>query len=116
MWLNFRQMENVDKQFVERLRIRTPSLQTPALQLSGGNQQKGVLSKWLARKARVFIFDEPMQGVDVGSKAEICRLIGELAEVGAGIIFIPSVPSECLALVPPLALMGHWRIGTTLAR
>src|SRR3989454_6737443 len=116
MWLNFRQMENVAKQFVERLRIRTPSLQTPVLQLSGGNQQKVVLSKWLATKARVFIFDEPMQGIDVGSKAEICRLIGELAEAGAGIILISSELREILALADRVVVMRQGRIVTNLAR
>ena len=116
MWLNFRQMENVARQFVERLRIRTPSLQTPALQLSGGNQQKVVLSKWLTTRARVFIFDEPMQGIDVGSKVEICRLIGELAEAGAGIILISSELREILALADRVVVMRKGRIVANLAR
>src|SRR5207249_9002530 len=91
-------------------------LQTSAPQLSGGNQQKVVLSKWLTTRARVFIFDEPMQGIDVGSKVEICRLIGELAEAGARIILISSELREILALADRVVVMRKGRIVANLAR
>ena len=71
--------------FIKRLAIRTPSSSQLVRYLSGGNQQKVVLAKWMASKARVFIFDQPTIGVDVGAKAEICRLMGELAAEGAAV-------------------------------
>src|SRR6266481_2752077 len=76
--------------FKERLRIRTRSVDTPAGQLSGGNQQKVVLSKWLNTKPRVFILDEPTRGLDVGAKAEVHQIIDELAHDGIAIILISS--------------------------
>jgi ABC-type sugar transport system ATPase subunit len=75
---------------VERLSIRTSGLEQEARRLSGGNQQKVVLAKWLQRLDRVLIFDEPSQGVDVGAKAEIFGLIEQLAAEGRGIILISS--------------------------
>jgi ribose transport system ATP-binding protein len=115
-WLNFEEMGRVAGQFVDRLKIRTPSLRSQVMQLSGGNQQKVVLSKWLATKARVLIFDEPTQGIDVGSKVEIYRLIGELAESGAGIILISSELREILALADRVVVMRRGRTVTDLPR
>ena len=70
---------------VDRLRIRTPSLDASVSNLSGGNQQKVVLGRWLARRPKVLILDEPTRGVDVGAKAEIYRLIAELARGRNGV-------------------------------
>jgi ribose transport system ATP-binding protein len=109
-WLDFRRMESVARHFVDRLHIRTPSLQTWAMQLSGGNQQKVVLSKWLASKSKIFIFDEPTQGIDVGSKVEIYRLIAELAQAGGGIVLISSELREILALSHRVLVMWKGRI------
>jgi ribose transport system ATP-binding protein len=108
-WLNFRQIDQVAGQFVERLRIRTPSTRVPVMQLSGGNQQKVVLSKWLASRARVLIFDEPTQGIDVGSKVEIYRIINELAHAGVGIILISSELREVLSLSDRILVMWKGR-------
>ena len=74
--------------FRERLRIRAPSVDTPTAALSGGNQQKVVLSKWLETKPRLLILDEPTRGIDVGSKVEVHQLIDELAAEGMAIILI----------------------------
>jgi ABC-type sugar transport system ATPase subunit len=109
LWLNFRQIDQVAGQFVERLRIRTPSTRVPAMQLSGGNQQKVVLSKWLASRAKVLIFDEPTQGIDVGSKVEIYRIINELAHAGVGIILISSELREILSLSDRILVMWKGR-------
>ena len=116
LWLNFRRMREVAQHFVERLHIRTPSLGALVLQLSGGNQQKVVLSKWLATDAKVFIFDEPTQGIDVGSKVEIYRLMGELAQSGAGIVLISSELREILALADRVAVMRRGRLVGTFTR
>lgn len=116
LWLDFREMETTARNFATRLRIRTPSLQSLVMQLSGGNQQKVVLSKWLASRARVFIFDEPTQGIDVGSKVEIYRLIGELAQSGAAIILISSELREVLALSDRVLVMRRGRLVGEFAR
>jgi rhamnose transport system ATP-binding protein len=80
--LNFQRERTLARDMVERLAIKTPSIHTPAGNLSGGNQQKVALSRWLATNPAVLILDEPTQGVDVGAKAEIHRLMGDLARRG----------------------------------
>src|SRR4029079_17693349 len=76
--------------YFERLRVRAPSVDAVTAGLSGGNQQKLVLAKWLAARGRVWSLDEPTLGVDVGAKAEIHALIDELASSGAGVVLISS--------------------------
>jgi ABC-type sugar transport system ATPase subunit len=83
---------------VERLSIQTAGLEQQARRLSGGNQQKVVLAKWLQRLDRVLIFDEPSQGVDVGAKADIFALIERLAAEGRGVILISSDFAELAAV------------------
>jgi D-xylose transport system ATP-binding protein len=80
------------------LQIRSPGLAAPVRQLSGGNQQKVVLGKWLLTKPRVLFLDEPTRGVDVGAKAEIHRLIAELAEAGLGVVLVSSDLPELLGM------------------
>ena len=109
-WLNTRHMDTLAAHFVDQLRIRVPSLLAPAMQLSGGNQQKVVLAKWLASRSKVFIFDEPTQGIDVGSKVEIYRLIAELAQAGAGILLISSELREILSLSHRVLVMWKGRL------
>ena len=84
--------------FKEKLKIKTPSMQQPVKQLSGGNQQKIVLAKWLLQDPDILIFDEPTRGIDVGAKTEIYKLIAKLAEEGKGIIFISSEMPEILGM------------------
>ncbi len=88
----------IANEYFARLRVRTPSVDTAVAGLSGGNQQKIVLAKWLAAHARVLILDEPTRGVDVGAKAEIHRLILELVRAGAGVLLISSELPELLRL------------------
>ena len=115
-WLNSRHMDTLAGRFVGHLRIRIPSLQAPVMQLSGGNQQKVVLAKWLASRSKVFIFDEPTQGIDVGSKVEIYRLIADLAQAGAGILLISSELREILSLSHRVLVMWKGRLVGNLAR
>ncbi len=97
-----------DKQIAD-LRIKTASRNALALSLSGGNQQKIVIGKWLAHGAKLFIFDEPTVGVDVGTKAEIYRLFGALLSQGAGILLISSYLPEVYELADQLHVMRGGR-------
>ncbi len=97
-------------QFVKKLNVRTPSLEQEVGKLSGGNQQKIVLARWLAARPKVLILDEPTRGIDVGSKAEIYHLIDELANDGLGIFFISSELSEILGLSDRIYVMQNGRI------
>ena len=96
--------------FVDKLRVRTPSLDQDVGKLSGGNQQKVVLARWLAAKPKVLILDEPTRGIDVGAKAEIYQLIDELANEGLGIMFISSELPEIMGLSDRIYVMQNGRI------
>jgi len=100
---------NADRQ-IRDLRIKTPSRRVLASAMSGGNQQKIVIGKWLSHGARLFIFDEPTVGVDVGTKAEIYRLFGELLKQGAGIILISSYLPEVYELSDRLHVFRGGRL------
>ena len=100
----------------DRLRIKTPSLDSSVSSLSGGNQQKVVLGRWLARRPKVLILDEPTRGIDVGAKAEIYRLIAELAGEGIALLVISSEMPELLGLADRILVMASGRIAAELAR
>ena len=93
-----------------RLRVRTPSLDAVVAGLSGGNQQKVVLAKWLAARPEILILDEPTRGVDVGAKAEIHALIGELAAKGTAILLISSELPEVLTLAERIVVLREGRV------
>jgi L-arabinose transport system ATP-binding protein len=101
--------------FIETLRVRTPSLEQEVGKLSGGNQQKVVLARWLASKPKVLILDEPTRGIDVGAKAEIYRLIDDLANQGLAIMLISSELPEILGLSDRIYVMQNGRITGELA-
>jgi len=96
--------------FVSQLRIKVPHQEQRARNLSGGNQQKVVLAKWLARQCEVLIFDEPTRGVDVGAKFEIYQLINELAAQGKAILMISSELPEVLGMADRILVMHEGRI------
>jgi ribose transport system ATP-binding protein len=98
------------------LTVKAASIEAPVATLSGGNQQKVVLGKWLAIRPRVMIFDEPTQGVDVGAKAEIHRLIRRLADEGAAVVMISSDLEEIVAESDRVAVMHDGRITGILDR
>jgi rhamnose transport system ATP-binding protein len=102
--------------FVERLRIKTPSVATEVGALSGGNQQKVALARWLSTAPEILILDEPTQGVDVGAKAEIHGLVQELAERGLAIIMISSELPEILGMSDRVAVMHAGTISGVLSR
>jgi rhamnose transport system ATP-binding protein len=102
--------------YVERLRVKTHSIHAEAGSLSGGNQQKVALARWLAIQPAILILDEPTQGVDVGSKSEIHRLIVDLAEQGLAIIMISSELPEILGMSDRIAVMYAGKIAGVLSR
>jgi ribose transport system ATP-binding protein len=100
----------------DRLDIRTRTVSAPAGSLSGGNQQKVVLAKWLSMEPQVLIFDEPTRGVDVGAKSEIYRLMRELSDRGVGILMISSDMEEVIGVSDRVAVMHEGRIAGFLER
>ncbi|MGE5507923.1 MAG: sugar ABC transporter ATP-binding protein [Chitinophagales bacterium] len=104
------------REYVDRLGIRTPSLEQRTANLSGGNQQKVVIAKWLFTHPRILILDEPTRGIDVGSKQEIHQLIRSLAEQGVSLIVISSELPEILALSDRVAVMHEGRLTGILER
>jgi ribose transport system ATP-binding protein len=103
-------------QVTSALTVKAASIESPVATLSGGNQQKVVLGKWLALRPRVILFDEPTQGVDVGAKAEIHRLIRGLAAEGAAVVMISSDMDEIVAESDRVAVMHDGRITGILPR
>ena len=95
--------------------MRTPSLEQEVGKLSGGNQQKVVLARWLASKPKILILDEPTRGIDVGAKAEIYHLIDDLANQGLAIMLISSELPEILGLSDRIYVMQQGRITGELA-
>lgn len=100
----------VAEDYVRKLKVKTPHVQQETRLLSGGNQQKVVIAKWLLRDCDILIFDEPTRGIDVGAKAEIYRLLEDLAEQGKAIIVISSELPEVLRLSHRIAVMCEGRI------
>jgi rhamnose transport system ATP-binding protein len=95
---------------IERFDIRTPDLETPVENLSGGNQQKTMLAKWLNAGPRLLILDEPTRGIDVGAKTDVHKYIDDLARSGIAIIMISSDLPEVLAMSDRIAVMREGRL------
>lgn len=100
--------------YARRMRVKTPSLDQWIGKLSGGNQQKLILARWLATKPRVLVLDEPTRGIDVGAKADVYELIDELAAAGAAILVISSELPEILGLSDRIVCLQGGRITATL--
>jgi ribose transport system ATP-binding protein len=110
-----REAETAEQQ-TKRLNIRTPSVATVAATLSGGNQQKVVLAKWLAMSPKVMLFDEPTRGIDVGAKSEIYSLIRTLADAGVAVLMISSDMEEVIGVSDRILVMHEGRISGELKR
>ncbi|MEG2267257.1 MAG: ATP-binding cassette domain-containing protein, partial [Acinetobacter sp.] len=91
--------------YVEKINIKTPTIDTRIESLSGGNQQKVILSRWLARESKLLILDEPTRGIDVNAKGEIYNIIRELTEKGMTVIIISSEHEELLLLTDRVMIM-----------
>jgi ABC-type sugar transport system ATPase subunit len=109
-FIRVRQTTKLAQEFVDRLRIRTPSILQQVKNLSGGNQQKVVVAKWLLSKPKILILDEPTRGIDVGAKAEIHRLMSELAGQGIGILMISSELPEIMGMSDRILVMRQGRL------
>jgi len=108
--------ERTTLELATRLDVRTPSFHTATGNLSGGNQQKVALARWLAADPAVIIVDEPTQGVDVGAKAEIHRILADLADQGKGVLLISSELAEVLGLADRVGVMSGGRLVALLDR
>ncbi|KZK84128.1 Ribose import ATP-binding protein RbsA [Pseudovibrio sp. Ad13] len=108
--LNEAGMAEVAAKYIKQLEIRTPSDKQELQFLSGGNQQKVVIAKWLLRDCDILIFDEPTRGIDVGAKSEIYKLLNSLAEQGCAIIVISSELPEVMRLSHRIAVMCEGRL------
>lgn len=115
-WLSHCRLWALTESYLRRLRVRASGPQATVSALSGGNQQKVMLSRWLAAECRVLILDEPTRGVDVGAKTEIHALIDELAAQGMGVLLISSELPELLHLSTRLLVMHEGRVVAELAR
>jgi ribose transport system ATP-binding protein len=93
----------------DRLRVKTPSLRQPVRYLSGGNQQKVVLAKWLATGPRVLLLDEPTRGIDINAKKEIYALIDELTRAGLAVVMVSSELPEILAIADRILVLSEGR-------
>lgn len=103
--INDKKTATVTNEFINKINIKTPSNEQLVKNLSGGNQQKVVLAKWLIRNSSILIFDEPTRGIDVGAKSEIYKLMNELVREGKSIIMISSELSELLRMSDRVAVM-----------
>ena len=105
MVINIRQENDRTNKYIDSLNIKTPSATQQVMNLSGGNQQKVVVAKWLATKSRILVFDEPTRGIDVGAKAEIYQLMNRLVEEGYSIIMISSELPEIIGMSDKVIVM-----------
>ena len=115
-WIARRREGLEAERWIEELGIKTPSPEQQVKNLSGGNQQKVVLSKWLFSRPRVLLLDEPTRGIDVGAKAEIYALINRLAEGGLAIVMVSSELPEVLGMSDRVAVMHEGRMAGILPR
>ncbi|GAA2748741.1 sugar ABC transporter ATP-binding protein [Kitasatospora cinereorecta] len=104
------------QEYADRLRVRAPSIEAEVRTLSGGNQQKVVLARWLARRPELLILDEPTRGVDIGAKAEIYQIIADLAREGTAVLVISSELPEVLGLADRVVVLQNGRITGELDR
>jgi len=110
MFINAKKVREITGTYVEKLKIRTPSIDQLLKNLSGGNQQKVVIAKWLINDADILIFDEPTRGIDVGAKSEVYTLMNELVKQGKSIIMISSELPEVLRMSDRIIVMCEGRI------
>jgi len=115
-FLKLRAIREAAEKLAAELRVRATGVDVLAGKLSGGNQQKVVIAKWLLSKSRIFIFDEPTRGIDVGAKVEVYNLINQLVANGAAVIIISSEMDECIGMSDRILVMHEGRITGEFSR
>jgi ABC-type sugar transport system ATPase subunit len=113
-WLDLARQRATTEMYRDKLRLKCATVDQPAGRLSGGNQQKVVIAKWLATGARVFLFDEPTRGIDVGAKAEVFEVMDELARNGAAILMVSSELQEITQIADRILVMRQGRLSGEL--
>ena len=116
MPLDQKKMRSDSQEYIDKIRIKTPTMETPIMNLSGGNQQKVLVGRWLLTDPDVLIVDEPTRGIDVGAKAEIHTLLSELAGMGKAIIVISSEMPEIMGVSDRIVVMHEGHVSGTLKR
>ena len=114
--VNNAQETKITREYVDKMAIKTPTYQQVVGNLSGGNQQKVVIGRWLATKPKILILDEPTRGVDVGAKAEIYAIMNNLVKEGVAIIMISSELPEVINMSDRVVVMSNGRITACLPR
>ena len=114
--LDLKQENETVKEYIEKLRIKTPSVFQRVENLSGGNQQKVVLAKWLLTDCKMLILDEPTRGIDVGAKTEVYNLINQMALAGKAILVITSETQELLGICDRVMVMARGKVSGFLTR
>ena len=115
-FINFSQADKLAREFVEKLKIRTPSLKQLIRNLSGGNQQKVIIARWLTLKPKILILDEPTRGIDVATKAEIHALMNQLAKEGVAVMMVSSDLPEVLGVSDRILVMRSGKIVAEFSR
>ena len=110
LFVDDKAIERATNEYVDKIGVKTPHVNTPAKSLSGGNQQKVVIAKWLLRNCDILIFDEPTRGIDVGAKNEIYKLMNQLVSQGKSIIMISSEMPELLRMSDRIVVMCEGRL------
>jgi ribose transport system ATP-binding protein len=111
-----RRERELASRFVERMKVKTPSLHQQVRNLSGGNQQKVVLAKWLATRPKVLLLDEPTRGIDINAKREIYAIIDEFARSGLGVVMVSSELPEILAIADRILVLAEGRLTAEFLR
>jgi len=108
--LDYKEMTDKSVELIKKLNIKTPTVKKVVRELSGGNQQKVVIAKWLCKKAKIFIFDEPTRGIDVGAKVEVYNIMNELVKEGACVIMISSELPEIMGMSDRIIVVHEGKI------
>ena len=116
LFIDDKALKDLSKEYIEKLHIKTTGGDQQACNLSGGNQQKVVLGKWLSTSPKILILDEPTRGIDVGAKAEIYKLINELTEQGMAIILISSELPEVMGMSDRMLIMYEGKVTGCISR
>ena len=110
VFLDLKKEKAVNQKLIEKLQVKCESMKQKVTNLSGGNQQKVVIAKWFASKARIIVLDEPTRGIDIGAKVEVYKLINEMVEAGIGVILLSSEVPEVFGMADRILVLKDGQI------